>query len=105
MDIGVCMSPGVLEGKLDQAETPKPEGAWNLARWPQGLDGAGPHRLFVASSGQWVGYFLISPEMLYLPEDEQTPYVLLFDTRTWTEIPPHPVRRFRGFTYDVPPTD
>src|SRR5262249_54606204 len=29
-------------------------------------------------------------------------YTLLFDTRTWTEIEPLPVRRFRGFSYDVP---
>lgn len=103
MDIGVWMSPSVLESKLDQADTAKPEAAWNFSRWPRGFDEHGPHRLFVASAGRWVGYFLISSEALYLPEDEKTPFVLLFDTASWTEIPPVEAKRFRGFTYDVPP--
>lgn len=102
MDIGVSMSPGVLEGKLEQADTNRPEAAWNLANWPTGLSDSEPNRLFVASNGWWVGYFLISPEMLYLPEDEKTPYALLFDTSTWQPIEPQRVKRFRGFTYNVP---
>lgn len=102
MDIGVRMSPGVLEGKLDQATSPKPEAAWNLARWPQGLEPKGANRLFVASGHQWVGYFVLSPDALYLPEDKKTPYVLLFNTRSWTPITPQPAPRFRGFTYIVP---
>jgi len=46
MDVGVWMSPAVLEAKLEHADTPKPEGAWNLARWPSGFDerGASPTR-------------------------------------------------------------
>jgi len=61
-----------------------------------------PHRLFVACGGKWVGYFLIASEALYLPEDDKTPFVLLFDTTSWTEILPVAAKRFRGFTYDVP---
>ncbi len=102
MDIGVWMSPEVLEGKLDQVESSKPEGAWNLTRWPEGFSKKGVNRLFVASAGQWIGYFILSAEGLYLPEDKKTPFVLLFDTRSWTEISPVPTRRFRGFTYGVP---
>jgi hypothetical protein len=104
MDIGIWMTAGTLESKLEQQETGKPEAAWNLSRWPQGFseDPKQVNRLFVASNGQWVGYFHISPEMLYLPEEDKTPYVLLFDTRTWQDIPPIPVKRFRGFTYKVP---
>lgn len=101
MDIGVWMSPGVLEAKLEQADTAKPEAAWNLARWPSGMQEGDAHRLFVACGGQWIGYFKLSGEALYLPEDERTPYVILFDTRSWTEIRPEPVTRFRGFTYKV----
>ena len=102
MDIGVSMSPGVLEGKLEQADTSRPEAAWNLANWPSGLSVSQPNRLFVASNGWWVGFFLISSEMLYLPEDEKTPYALLFDTSSWQAIQPRRAKRFRGFTYDVP---
>ncbi len=102
MDIGVWMSPGVLEAKLEQADTSKPEAAWNLARWPKGMDEEGPNRLFIACRGQWIGYFLMSGEALYCPEDEKAPYVLLFDSRSWTEIEPQPRTRFQGFTYEVP---
>ncbi|MEW6746377.1 MAG: hypothetical protein AB1486_26855 [Planctomycetota bacterium] len=62
----------------------------------------GVHRLFVATGRHWVGYFILSSEAVYLPEDPKTPYVLLFDTRSWTEIVPAPAPRFGGFTYDVP---
>ena len=104
MDIGIWMNARTFEDKLDQQETPKPEAAWNLSRWPQGFshDSKQENRLFVACDGYWRGYFLISHEMLYLPEDEKTPYVMLFDTRTWTTIPNLPIKRFRGFTYKVP---
>ncbi len=105
MDIGVWMPPAVLEAKLEQADTPKPEAAWNLARWPKGMTEGAGNRLFVASAGRWIGYFAISPEALYLPEDKRTPYVLLFDTSSWTPIPPSKVKRFRGFIYDVPPVE
>ena len=104
MDVGVWMDPGTLESKLEQQDSTNPEAAWNLARWPKGFadDPEAQNRLFVACRNHWIGYFLISKEMLYLPEDKETPYVLLFDTRTWATIPKVPVKRFRGFTYNVP---
>jgi len=105
MDLGVWMRPEVLQDKLETREEKNPEQAWNLARWPKGLSEPGPHRLFVASKGAWRGFFRLSGEALYNPEDPRTPYALLFDTRTWTPIRPIPVSRFRGFTYKVPPSE
>lgn len=104
MDIGVWMTATTLESKLEHQFEKNPEAAWNMARWPKGFTGDSTiqNRLFVASGGQWIGYFSISPDMLYLPEDKKTPYVLLFDTRTWTTIDGPKVKRFRGFTYKVP---
>lgn len=102
MDIGVWMSAGVLEDKLEAAEGRHPEQAWNLARWPSGMAEGGEHRLFVASEGLWRGYFKLANDALYNPEDARTPYTILFDARSWTAIPPVPVKRFRGFTYKVP---
>jgi hypothetical protein len=105
LDIGVWMSPAVLEHKLEAQDEPNPEQAWNLSRWPKdGFPAGQKHRLFVASAGVWCGYFILAGEALYNLEDPNTPYTLIFDTRTWTEIPPVPVRRFRGFTYNVPTT-
>lgn len=96
------MSATTLEHKLEAGEERNPEQAWNMARWPTGLSEKGHHRLFVACDGFWRGYFKLSGEALYNPEDDRAPYTLLFDTRSWTEIQPVRVRRFRGFTYDVP---
>lgn len=103
MDVGVWMSSAVLEHKLEARDEANPEQAWNLARWPrEGFPEGETHRLFVATEGFWIGYFVLAPEAFYNPSDRRTPYALLFDTRTWTEIEPVPVRRFRGFTYGVP---
>ena len=103
MDLGVWMSPAVLEHKLEARDEGNPEQAWNLSRWPRsGFSPGEQHRLFVASRGFWCGYFALSGEALYNPDDERAPFTLLFDARSWTEIDPVPVRRFRGFTYDVP---
>ena len=105
MDIGVWMRAEVLADKLDARDESNPEQAWNLARWPTALSAPGHHRLFVAVNGAWRGYFKVAGDALYNPDDARTPYTLLFDTRTWTAIPPIHVRRFRGFTYDVPRLD
>jgi hypothetical protein len=105
VDIGVRMTDGVLEHKLEAQEERNPEEAWNLARWPSGLDADGQHRLFIAVGRMWRGYFALAKEALYNPEDKRTPYTLLFDTRTWTPIPPTPAPIFRGFTYNVPAID
>ena len=104
MDIGVWMRAEVLEDKLQARTEANTEQAWNLTRWPSGLTEQGEHRLFVAAKGFWRGYFKLSRDALYHPDDQRTPFSLLFDTRTWTPIPPVPVKHFRGFTYKVPPT-
>jgi hypothetical protein len=96
------MRADVLAEKLEAQDEKNPEQAWNMGRWPHGLSEKGAHKLFVASDGFWCGYFELSGDALYNPEDERTPYTLLFDTRTWTAIPPTPVKRFWGFTYKVP---
>ena len=102
MDIGVCMPEEVLEHKLQAREEGNSEQAWNLTRWPKGFTEEGEHRLFVAVNGTWRGYFTLSSEALYNPGDISTPFTLLFDTCTWTPIQPIAVKRFRGFTYNVP---
>jgi len=102
MDVGVWMRPEVLAHKLEARYEDHPEQVWNLSRWPTRLSADGVHRLFVASEGAWRGYFTLSPEALYSPNDVLASFALLFDTRSWTPIAPVPVRHFRGFTYKVP---
>jgi hypothetical protein len=101
MDIGVWMSKQTLAHKLEARHEKNPEQAWNLSKWPTRFSEPGENRLFVAAKGKWRGYFKLSKDALYNPNDA-TPYTLLFDTRTWTTIPPTPVKRFRGFTYKTP---
>jgi len=102
MDIGVWMSTEILSDKLQARQEDNTEQAWNLSRWPKGFTQEGDHRLFVASKGAWRGCFTLSREALFSPNDLSAPYTLLFDTRTWTPIRAVPVKRFRGFTYNVP---
>jgi len=102
MDIGVWMSVEVLEHKLQARQEDNTEQAWNLSRWPTGFTQEGEHRLFVAANDSWQGYFTLSPEALFNPNDQSAPFTLLFDTQSWTPIPPVPAKRFRGFTYNVP---
>ena len=101
MDIGVWMSRQTLAHKLEARHEKNPEQAWNLSRWPTQFSEPGENRLFVAVEGKWRGYFKLSKDALYNPNDT-TPYTLLFDTRTWTTISPVSVKRFRGFTYKTP---
>ena len=105
MDIGVWMSTEVLADKLQARQQQNKEQVWNLSRRPKGFTQEGKHRLFVASKGAWQGYFILSHEALFNPKDQSVPFALLFDTRTWTPIPPAPVKHFRGFTYKVPGID
>ncbi len=108
MDIGIWMNRETLSHKLEAQQEENTEEAWNLNRWPQDLSATDDNRLFVACDGYWQGYFKLSRDALYNPEDTKTPYTLLFDTRTWTPIPNQPVKRFRGFTYrapELPPED
>ena len=102
MDVGVWMRAEVLAHKLEAREEQNPEQAWNLSRWPSRLSEREQHRLFVASDGAWRGYFTLSAEGLYSPNDLSAAFTLLFDSRSWTPIEPVPVKHFRGFTYKVP---
>lgn len=102
MDIGVWMSKQTLDHKLRARYDQNSEQTWSLTRWPKGMSEQGENRLFIASGGQWRGYFTLADEALFNPRDTKVPYTLIFDTRTWTTITPTPVRRFRGFTYKVP---
>lgn len=93
----MCMSPEVLEHKLEAQRERNTEAAWNVRSVPKGLGQPGlSDRLFVASEGAWIGYFVLSTEVLFSPEDKAVPWTLLFDTKTWTPIKPMPVKRFRG---------
>jgi hypothetical protein len=102
MDVGIWMPAGVLEHKLQARHESNPEQTWNLGRWPNRLSEPGAHRLFVASGGAWRGYFALSSDALYNPNDPRAPFTLLFDARSWTPIQKVPVKHFRGFTYNVP---
>jgi hypothetical protein len=96
------MSRETLREKLRQAGTDHPEAAWNLRSWPSGWGRPRRRHLFVALDGAWRGYFRLETNCLFNEEDRAVPYTLLFDTRTWTTIEAIPVKRFRGFTIDVP---
>jgi hypothetical protein len=106
VDLGVTMSPEVFEEKLEQAEDPRHKVAtWNTRRLPTRLTPGWTNRLFVASAGAWQGYFDLSGEVLWNPEDESAPYALIFNPRHWTPIAPVPVARFRGWRYlETPPS-
>jgi len=102
MDVGVWMREEVLAHKLEARAERNPEQAWNLSRWPAPLSAEGEHRLFVAVKGAWRGYFTLSRDVLYSPNDTSAAFTLLFDIRSWTPIQLMPVKCFRGFTYNVP---
>ncbi len=97
MDIGVWMSPGVLAHKLEARAERNTLANWNTKSVPGGLgQSCEGDRLFVATRGAWRGYFVLSTEALWTPEDAAAPITLLFDTTTWMPIDPVPVSRFRG---------
>jgi hypothetical protein len=102
MDFGVWMSREVLREKLSLRRDRNSRAAWNLRRWPSGFVEGEQNRLFVASEGAWRGYFILADYGLINRNDASAPFTLFFDARTWTPIPPVPMRQFRGFTYDVP---
>jgi hypothetical protein len=105
MDLGVTMSPEVFDEKLEEGEDRRREIAtWNTRRLPTRLTPGWTNRLFVASAGVWKGYFELSGDVLWNPEDESAPYALIFNPRHWTSIAPVPVARFRGWKYlETPP--
>ena len=97
MDIGVWMSPVVLAHKLEARAERNTLATWNTKSVPRGLgQSCEEDRLFVATRGAWTGYFVLSSEVLWTPQDAAAPITLLFDTTTWTRIDPLPVSRFRG---------
>ena len=97
MDVGIWMTPDVLEHKLEARHERNKEAAWNVRSLPKGLGRPDVQdRLFVASAGTWCGCFTLNKDVLWSPEDKSAPITLLFDTRSWTPIPPVPVNRFRG---------
>lgn len=97
------MSWEMLEDKLEYRERAgSSEATWQLRGLPKNLSREGPNYLFVAVGGNWLGYFVLKDEILWNPDDPQTPYSLIFDTRTWVEIKPIEAKRFRGFTYHTP---
>src|SRR5208337_2499395 len=97
------MSRSTLNEKLSLRRQPNPETAWNLRNWPTGFTDRDTNRLFVAVEHAWRGYFTFT-DALFNPRDQAVPYSILFNTKTSTPIPipPIEVRRFRGFTYNVP---
>jgi hypothetical protein len=103
MDLGVTMSADMFEDKLEHATDGKnPEATWNTCRLPKRLVPGWNNRLFVALDGLWRGYFPLSGEVLWNPDDPAAPYALIFDTRRWTRISPRPAPRFRGWRYLEP---
>lgn len=106
LHIGIHTSAAVLEDKLEQRHAlRRREATWSINRLPQKLSKDGPNYLYMAVDGYWQGYFVLSDEVLWNPEDERCPYALLFDTRSWVRIKPIQTRRFRGFTYNTPNAD
>lgn len=105
MDLGVTMSAEVLEDKIeDGVEGGRRTATWNTRRLPKRLTPGWTNRLFVACEGIWRGYFPLSGDVLWNPDDEEAPYALIFDPRAWTRIAPVPAPRFRGWRYlESPP--
>jgi len=100
-DIGLYTSEVTLAHKLEHAtDTSNTEATWNMRGLPKKLGkGDEPDRLYFATGGYWRGYFVLSGDILWNPEDDEKPYSLIFDTASWTPIDPIPARRFRGFRY------
>ena len=104
MDLGVTMSAEVLADKLDsESEGGRTLATWNTRRLPKRLGPGWSNRLFVACRGTWRGYFPLSGDVLWNPEDEAAPYALLFNPRGFRPIPPQSAPPFRGWRYLDPP--
>jgi hypothetical protein len=106
VDLGVSMSLAVFEDKLEHARDGKnPEATWNTRRLPKRLTPGWTNRLFVACEEVWRGYFPLSGEVLWNPEDPDAPYALIFDTRSWTPMELVPAPSFRSWRYlNEPPS-
>lgn len=105
MDLCVVMSPEVFDHKREEANDGRgPMATWITRRLPRRLEAGWSNRLFVAVGGLWRGYFPLSGDLLWTPEDAAAPYTLIFDPRGWVPIPPAPAPRFRGWRYLDPAT-
>ena len=80
VDIGIFTSTSVLAAKLEErCSDRKVEATWNMKRFPARMGKTkNPDRLFFAYQGYWRGYFLLTPEVLFNPDDEDKPYSLIF---------------------------
>lgn len=104
MDLGIVMRGEVLQDKRADGQAGRPVATWNTRRLPTRLTPAWTNRLFVACAGWWRGYFPLSGDILWNPQDETAPYALIFDPRGWTPICAVRAPAFRGWRYlDVPP--
>ena len=94
MDLGVVMRGEILADKRADGRAGRRLATWNT------------RRLFVACAGSWRGYFPLSGDVVWNPQDDAVPYALIFDPRHWTPIAAVPSPRFRGWRYlDSPPGD
>jgi hypothetical protein len=104
MDLGIVMRGEVLHDKRADGRAGRAVATWNTRRLPTRLTPGWTNRLFVACAGWWRGYFPLSGDVLWNPQDESAPYALIFDPRQWTPLAPVPSPRFRGWRYlDSPP--
>lgn len=99
MDLGVAMRGEVLADKQADGRAGRRLATWNTRRLPTRLTEGWTNRLFVACAGAWRGYFPLSGDVLWNPQDAAAPYALLFDPRRWMPITAIPAPRFRGWRY------
>ena len=106
MDIAVVMRQEVLADKIEDGRVHgRAVATWNTRLLPKRLTPGWTNRLFVASQGQWCGYFPLSGDVFWNPRDSAAPYALIFDPRKWAPIDALPVPSFRGWRYlDMTPT-
>lgn len=105
MDLGVVMRGEVLAEKLEAGRADRRHVAtWNTRRLPGRVTPEWTNRLFVACDGWWRGYFPLSGDVLWTPQDPSAPYALIFDPCRWSCIPAVRAPRFRGWRYlETPP--
>lgn len=104
MDLGIVMRGEVLQDKRADGRAGRAVATWNTRRLPTRLTPGWTNRLFVACAGSWRGYFPLSGDVLWNPQDETAPYALIFDPRRWTPVTAVPAPPFRGWRYlDSPP--
>ncbi|MGH7267176.1 MAG: hypothetical protein ACREMB_20345 [Candidatus Rokuibacteriota bacterium] len=104
MDLGILMRGEVLHDKRADGRAGRAVATWNTRRLPTRVTPGWTNRLFVACAGWWRGYFPLSGDVLWNPQDATAPYALIFDPRHWRPIAAVPLPRFRGWRYlDAPP--